>query len=126
MAAKYKHQSRGTVRRGEVTISGTIVLAAAGAIGSQTGEASTAGAKTASGRYPITFDRTYRTGSVRCDGLTLGTTGGASIGAGATANAVYMKDPVGTGCTIQLHLANVDTDGATGLLIHYSFIVQEL
>lgn len=123
--AKLKQKSRGTGRRGEVTISGFFVLAAAGAIASQTAELATVGAKTANGRYPVTFDKKY-IGTPRCSGITLGTTGGANIGAGATANAVYMRDPTTTGCSIQLHLANADTDGATGLLVHYEFVVEEI
>lgn len=127
--AKYKQRTRGTGRRGEIAISGTITVTAAGAILSQTGELSTAAKNAAAGRYDLVFDRVYRTGSIRFNGGMIVRPGTVSFG-NANANLVQgqVAQSAAVHATLQCILAStgVDTDVASGNIIHYEFIAQEL
>jgi hypothetical protein len=128
MASKLKFQPRGSGRRGEVTISGTITVGASGAIASQTGEDVTAAKNAAAGRYDLTFDRIYKTGSVRFDNAMLVRPNTTSFG-NTNANLVQGQAGADDGhATLQCILASsgVDTNPASGHVIHYSFTVQEL
>ena len=127
--AKLKQRTRGTGRRGEVSISGTITITAAGAIASQTGELSTAAKNAAAGRYDIVFDRVYRTGSIRYVGATLvrpDTTAFGNVSANILEGQVAQTAAVHA--TIQGILASsgADTDVKSGHIIHYEFVAQEL
>jgi len=127
--AKLKQRTRGTGRRGEVSISGTITITAAGAIATQTGELSTAAKNAAAGRYDIVFDRVYRTGSIRYVGATLvrpDTTAFGNVSANILEGQVAQTAAVHA--TIQGILASsgADTDVKSGHIIHYEFVAQEL
>lgn len=127
MAAKFKLKPRGSGRRGEDTISGTITVGAAGAITSQTGEAVTAVKNAAAGRYDLTFDRIYKTGSVRFDNAMLVRPDTTAFG-NVSANVVQGQAGADAGhATLQGILASsgADTDVKSGHVIHYSFTVQE-
>ncbi len=128
MASKFKQQTRGTGRRGEVTISGTITITAAGAILSQTGELATAVKNAAAGRYDLTFDRIYKTGSVRCDYVGLVRPDTTAFG-NVSANVMQGQAGADAGhATLQGILASsgADTDVKSGHVIHYSFTAQEI
>jgi hypothetical protein len=127
--AKYKQRTRGTGRRGEVAISGTITITAAGAILSQTGELSTAAKNAAAGRYDIVFDRVYRTGSIRFNGAMLVRPDTTAFG-NTSANMIQgqVAQSAAVHATLQGILASsgADTDVKSGHIIHYEFIAQEL
>jgi hypothetical protein len=127
MAVRQKQPQRGTGRRSEVSITGTILIGAAGAITSQVSELCTAVKNAAAGRYDLTFDRVYKAGSVRFlsamvirpDTTSFGNTNANLVQGQAGSNA-------GT-ATLQAILASsgVDTNVGSGLSIHYEFAAQE-
>jgi hypothetical protein len=128
MASRLKQQTRGTGRRAEITINGTITVGAAGAITSQTGELVTAVKNAAAGRYDLTFDRIYKTGSVRCDCAMLFRPDTTAFG-NVSANVVQGQAGADAGhATLQGILASsgADTDVKSGHVIHYSFTAQEI
>lgn len=129
--AKYKQRTRGTGRRGEIAISGCFTVTAAGAIlaGSVQSELSTVVKNAAAGRYDITFDRVYRTGSIRFNGAMLvrpDTTAFGNVSANMIQGQVAQSAAVHA--TLQGILASTgaDTDVKSGHIVHYEFIAQEL
>jgi hypothetical protein len=139
MPARSKFSIRGAGGRGQVVISGSITLTAAGAISSLDGFATktTAGGqstiKTAgkTARYTVTLDRAYK--KLRFLGAP-GLVGPADAAFGnVNANAAQFRNrSAGSGATqasfdIQLFLASsgADTDGASGTEIHWAVVAQE-
>lgn len=128
MAAKLKFKPRGTGRRAEVRITGTILVGASGAITSQTGELVTAVKNAAAGRYDLTFDRVYKAGSVRFVGGGLTRPNTTAFG-NTNANSVQGQAGADAGhATLQCILASsgADTDATNGHTISYEFAAQEL
>src|SRR4051812_1936437 len=110
MAVKFKQQQRGTGRRAEVTISGTITVGASGAITSQTGELAVAVKNAAAGRYDLTFDRVYKAGSVRFVGAMIVRPGTVSFG-NTSANMVQgQAGATNDKATLQAILASTGVD----------------
>lgn len=127
MAVKLKLPGRGTGRRGEVSITGTILVGAAGAITTHTSEIATAVKNAAAGRYDLTFDRVYR-GAPRLLSAHLVRPGTTSFG-NTNANMVQGQAGATNGTfTLQAILAStgVDTDVLSGNVIHYEIAVAEL
>lgn len=127
MAGKQKQPTRGTGRRAEVTISGTITIGASGAITSQTGELATAVKNAAAGRYDLTFDRMYKAGSVRFNGAMLVRPNTTAFG---NTNANLVQGQAGADAqhaTLQCILASsgADTDATSGHVLHYEFVAAE-
>lgn len=131
---------RGTGRRGELEISGTITITAAGAISAVTCEyapgttgtiaSSRAGygfivKNAAAGRYDIALLRKYR--SIRLGSLVLVKAGGGAFG-NVNANLIQWRvATTSADATIQALLASsgADTDIASGDIISFSMVVQE-
>jgi hypothetical protein len=127
MAVRQKQPQRGTGRRSEVSITGTILIGAAGAITSQVSELCTAVKNAAAGRYDLTFDRLYKAGSVRFIGATLVRPDTTAFG-NVSANLLQGQAGADAGhATLQAILASsgVDTDVASTNVIHYEFAAQE-
>jgi len=127
MAVRQKQPQRGTGRRSEVSITGTITITAAGAILSQVSELATAAKNAAAGRYDLTFDRVYKAGSVRFLSAMIVRPGTTSFG-NTNANLVQGQAGADAGhATLQCILASsgVDTDVASTNVIHYDFSAQE-
>src|SRR5262249_16810677 len=119
----------GTYRRGEVVITGTILIGAAGAVTSYVCEAvdsSTGIVKTAAktGRYTVTFLRKYR--NVRVTSMEL--IGPAAAGLTATdGNALFIRNLSGTGFDIQARQTSyADANPANGNSIHFTCMAQVL
>lgn len=133
-------QQRGTGRRGELEISGTITITAAGAIsavaceyapGSSGTLAATRAAygfivkNAAAGRYDIALIRKYR--SIRLGAVVLVKAGGGAFG-NAVCNIINWRVATSNAdATIQGYLASsgADTDLASGDIISFSMVVQE-
>ena len=131
---------RGTARRGEVEISGTITITAAGAIASvsceyapgTTGTLASSRANygfclknAAAGRYDIALIRKYR--NVRLGSVTLIKAGGGAFG-NAVANTIQWRvATTNADATIQAFLASsgADTDIASGDIISFTMVAQE-
>lgn len=133
-------QQRGTGRRGELEISGTITITAAGAISAVSCEYAPAITGTlastranygfiiknaAAGRYDIALAKKYR--NIRLGSLALVKAGGGAFG---NTNANLLQWRVATtnaDATIQGLLASTgaDTDLASGDIISFSMVVQE-
>jgi len=132
-------RTRGTSRRGEITISGTITVGASGAVTSVTGEeapnitgaAGSAGSvlkDAAAGRYNITLLRKYkniRFGSPPC---ILGPTTAAFGNTNANMCQWRPSGSAGQGFTIQALLASTgaDTDVLSTNVIHWDIYAQEV
>lgn len=131
---------RGTGRRGELEISGTILITAAGAISSVACEhapgitgtlASTRAAygfclkNAAAGRYDIALIRKYK--NIRLGSVSLVKAGGGAFG-NTNANLIQWRVATSNAdATIQGLLASsgADTDIASGDIISFSMVVQE-
>jgi hypothetical protein len=121
-------QQRGTHRRGEVEISGKIVVGAAGAVTSFQCEAIGTGGlvkNAAAGRYDMVFLRKYK--NVRLSSITINNIAGGAFG-NTNANMGQWRTPTATfHATIQMLLASTgaDTDVASTNEIHFGVVVQE-
>ena len=127
MAVRQKQPARGTGRRAEIDITGTITITAAGAILSQVGELSTAVKNAAAGRYDLTFDRVYKAGSVRFLSAQLTRPDTTAFG-NVSANVMQGQAGADAGhATLQGILASsgADTDVKSGHTITYHFVAQE-
>jgi hypothetical protein len=124
---------RGTARRNEVEITGSILVGASGAVTSVvceeapniTGSAGTAGSilkDAAAGRYNITFFRKFA--SIRMTGAMI-----KHSGTGAFTGAVYIQERPGLVANQSLQLqalaTTVDTDVTSGYTIEFSASVRE-
>jgi hypothetical protein len=129
-------KQRGTGRRGEVEISGTITITAAGAVASVSCEyapniTGTLGTNrgiilknAAAGRYDLSFLRKFK--NVRPGSVNLIKAGGGAFG-NTNANAVNWRvATTNADATIQAYLASsgADTDIASGDIITFSLAVQ--
>ena len=129
----------GTFRRGEVSITGTITITAAGAIASVscefapgiTGTLAASRANygfivknAAAGRYDIALYRKLR--NIRVVGVSLMKAGGGAFG-NAVANTIQPRVPTtNADATLQAFLASTgaDTDIASGDIIHFELVGQ--
>lgn len=127
MAVKQKMPGRGTGRRGEVSITGIILVGAAGAITTHTSELATALKNAAAGRYDLTFDRVYK-GTPRLLSAHIVRPSTTPFG-NTAANLVQGQAGATNGTfTLQAILAStgVDTDVLSTNSIHYEIAVAEL
>lgn len=124
----YAMYDRGTFRRGEVEITGKLIIGAAGALSSfeceycdTTGIVKTA-AKT--GRYTVTFLRKLR--NLRIGSLEL--VGPADVALTATdGNEFFARNVTGSGFDIQaIQTSKADANPASGSEIHFTVYGQEL
>ena len=131
---------RGTGRRSELEISGTITITAAGAISAVSCEHAPATTGTlaasranygfivknaAAGRYDIALMRKYR--NIRLGSLVLVKAGGGAFG-NVNANLIQWRvATTNADATIQALLASTgaDTDIASGDIIHFTMTAQE-
>jgi len=129
----------GTFRRGEIAITGTITITAAGAIASvaceyapgTTGTLAASRANygfivknAAAGRYDIALYRKLR--NIRVVGVSLMKAGGGAFG-NAVANTIQPRVPTtNADATLQAFLASTgaDTDIASGDIIHFELVGQ--
>lgn len=127
MAVRQKQNQRGTGRRAEISITGTITITAAGAIASQVGELATAVKNAAAGRYDLTFDRVYKAGTVRLLAAYLVRPDTTAFG-NVSANMIQGQAGADAGhFTLQGILASTgaDTDVKSGHVIHYEIAACE-
>lgn len=131
MAVKppYPMKIRGTGRRGEVLITGTITIGASGAVSSFACEFCPSNGivkNAAAGRYDIVFARKYK--NLRT--LSCSITGPASAAFGNTdGNAVQFRPATSTfHATLQVFLASsgVDTNTTSGNVINFTIVGQDL
>jgi hypothetical protein len=127
MAVRQKQAQRGTARRAEVSITGTITFTAAGAILSQQAEASVATKNAGAGNITVAFDRKYKAGSVRFIGAMIVRPDATAFGNVA---ANICQGQAGTDSSqgiLQGILASsgADTDFKSGHVVHYEFAAQE-
>lgn len=123
-------QQRGTGRRGEVEISGTILVGAAGAVTSFACEYMASGGvvkNAAAGRYDLLFVRKFK--NIRVS-PSPSITGPASAAFGNTAGNLAQWRPATAGfmATLQVFLASTgaDTDTTGGNIINFSLVAQEI
>lgn len=121
-------EQRGTLRRGEVEITGTILIGASGAVTSFSCEGATSIVKNAAaGRYDILLYRKYR--NIRFPGAP-SILGPASAAFGNTDGNVAQWRPATSGfhATIQVFLASsgADTNTTSANVVHFSLVAQEL
>lgn len=114
--------------RGWVHLAGTITIGAAGAVSSSDGDATAAAVGSETGRYRLTFDRTYL--KVRAMGAP-GIVGPADTAFGNTdANMCQWRNLAASAVStadIQCILASSGADTATtsGNVIHWSVLAKE-
>lgn len=135
MAKRMKGGAMGAQTRDEITLTGSIVIGAAGAISSTTGLCPSAAAgvspgvvKTAAktGRYTVTLDAKYITLRFLGAPAIVGAAD-AAIG-NATGNVGFYRNRTTNTFDIQLTLASTgaDTDAANPTEVHWAIVVRDI